>query len=165
MKESNNTLRVSFIKALRSLYDAELIFYKRLPELKALTHSANDRDFIDGQIREKKKQLQRLEGIFAVLNQKPGGGNDEVVQYITTAFKQQPLHPELSQEILIKLNRVVSSHLINAYQSAIVYAVQLKHDVAMRILRRSFQREKEIARQLEALEACCNRTEELIACV
>ncbi len=153
--EESNTLSVSFLKALRALYGAELIFYKSLPELKALIHSGNAMDFIDEETKEKKKQLQRLEGIFAVLTEKPDGGNDEVVQYIRTALKQQRVNPELSQEIFIKLNRVVSSHLVNAYQTAIIYAVQLKHEIATRILRRSLQREKDIGQRLEALEASC----------
>ncbi|WP_276370803.1 DUF892 family protein [Chryseolinea sp. H1M3-3] len=162
MKESNTILRVSLIKALRSLYDAELMFYNSLPELRALIHSPNVKDFIDEEIKEKKKQLQRLEGIFAVLNEKPEGGSNEVVR---TALKHQSINPELSQQIPIKLNRVVSSHLINAYQTAIIYAVQLKYEIVATILRRSLQREKDIGQRLETLEACCNpviRTEEFI---
>jgi ferritin-like metal-binding protein YciE len=149
-------LKQLLVESLRLLYDAEKMLCDSLPLLKAKAYSMNVKDFLDEEIKEKKKQHQRVEGVLAVLKENPEGVTSDVAQYLNnvrTDLIEQCNTPELSDMILVKLNRAITIYLMSLYQQSITYSVELGYDMITRILRRSLQREKDIDQRLQVLEA------------
>lgn len=153
--EKISAVKQRLVDSLRSLYNTEKMLCDTLPLLKTKAFAMNVKDFIDEAIKEKKKQHQRVEGVLALLKENPEGVADEVAQYLNNIRKElieQCSTPELSDMILIKLNRAITIHLISIYQRTITCSLELGYDMATRILRRCLQREKEIDQRLHVLE-------------
>lgn len=150
-----NSLKDMFLQLTRSMHDAEKVLNKTLPKMRARAVADDLKAFIDEEAEEKRSQQARLEGMFALLKESPEGVSDNVVRYLNNAKKalvEKYGNNELSDIMMIVLNRAMTIHLINTFQTAISCAINLGYGEITRILRRSLLAEKEIENKLRILE-------------
>jgi ferritin-like metal-binding protein YciE len=150
-----DSLKDMFLQLTRSIHDAEKVLNRTLPKMKAKAVAKDLKAFIDEGAEQKRDQQARLEGMFALLKESPEGVPDNIVQYLSDAKKElveKCGNSELSDIMMIVLNRAITIHLINTYQTAISCARNLRNSEITRILKRSLLAEKGIEKKLRILE-------------
>jgi ferritin-like metal-binding protein YciE len=154
-----------FIQLIRSIHDAEKVLNVVLRKVKARAVAEHLKSLIDEVAEEKRSQQARLEGLFAIMGESPEGVADNVVRYLC-GVKRNLLEEcgdyELSDTIVIALNRAMTIHLIDSYRTTISWAINLGNPEIIRILRRSLLAETTIESKFGMMEELNTPVAELV---
>jgi ferritin-like metal-binding protein YciE len=67
------TLHEAFVEELRDIFDGEKQLTKALPKMAKAANSPELREAIEAHLEETRQQVQRLEQVFATIEEKPRG--------------------------------------------------------------------------------------------
>ena len=145
------TLQDLFVDELRDLYDAEKQLVKALPKMAEASSSDRLRQAFQSHLQETQGHVQRLERIFAQLDQKTGGESCEAMNglikegnEITSHVEQSPLR----DAGLIGAGNRVEHYEIAAYGTARTFAQMLGYNDAVQLLESTLREEKAADKKL-----------------
>lgn len=151
-----STLEDVLLHLLCTMYDAEKVLNITLPEMQEKVIAADLKEFMQLECEEKKSQLERLEAIFALLKKEPECISNDQIRYMNGNRKEIAGkcgdNKELSDAIMITLNRAMTIHLITTYETAVSCSMPLAFPEVTHILRRSLFKEKDMENKLRMLE-------------
>ncbi|MDX5421431.1 MAG: ferritin-like domain-containing protein [Hymenobacteraceae bacterium] len=140
-----NNLKDLFIHELKDLYNAEQQITKALPKMADKCNSDEVRNAFQKHLRETETQIDRLEQVFKMLNEKPSGEKCEAMEGIIAESKeimQQKVEPHVMDAALIALAQRVEHYEIAGYGTVCAYAKQLGMREAADILNQTLMEEK-----------------------
>lgn len=127
------------LEQLRDLYDGEKQQLDALDEFDKLGDSFELEEIIEYHRKETKLQLERLEKVFEILDEKPSGEMcDGIKGLIKEALKlaKRCKNSEVCDAGLITSLQHINHYEIAGYGTAMAYAKELKlHDVAVELLK------------------------------
>jgi ferritin-like metal-binding protein YciE len=154
-----NSLEELFLHDLKDTYDAEKRITKALPQMAKAASSPELRNAFDEHLAVTKKQLQRLEQIFKMLN-KPVRGK-KCAGMVGLLEEGAELMEEDGSEAaldagLIGAAQKVEHYEIAAYGTMATYAEMLGLDKAAQLLKQTLAEEKQTDEALSQLASQIN---------
>ena len=139
------SLKDLYLEELRDLYSAENQILKAMPKMiKSASHPELKQAFTRHQ-RETEGQVQRLERIFADLNESPKGkkchGMEGLLEEGKDLISEKP-HPDVLDAGLIAAAQHVEHYEMAGYGTVRTYARQLGHDRHADLLQQTLDEEK-----------------------
>jgi ferritin-like metal-binding protein YciE len=135
---AEGTLHDAFIDELRDAYDAEKQITKALPKMAKAASSPELRAAFESHLEETRGQIQRLEEVFATLDEKVRGkhcdGMEGIIEEGKSASAQRVEHYEMA-----------------AYGTLIAWAQAMGHNDAADLLQQTLDEEKAADEKLSAL--------------
>jgi ferritin-like metal-binding protein YciE len=148
-----NALKVLYIDELRDIYNAENQLVKALPKMAKASTSDDLRVGFEEHLEQTKGHVQRLEQIFAELDEKPTGkkckGMEGLVQEGKEMIDEQ--EGEVLDAGLISAAQRVEHYEIAAYGCVRTYANLLGETDAAELLNQTLEEEKETDKKLTSL--------------
>jgi ferritin-like metal-binding protein YciE len=153
---NHETLHDLYLDQLRDLYSAERQILDALPELQKAAHSDELSNAFRTHFQETEGQVERLERIFDVLNEKPGGEKCEAIEGILKEGKKELKHwreaePDLLDAALIASGQRVEHYEMAAYRTARTLAERLNRDTDAQLLQETLDEEKHADRLLTGI--------------
>jgi ferritin-like metal-binding protein YciE len=153
MAESG-TLHDAFIDELRDTYDAERQLLKALPKLAKASTSPDLRAAFEAHLEETRGQVERLEGVFASLDEKVRGKHCDGIAGIIEEGKSvmEEDFDELTMDAcLIASGQRAEHYEMAAYGTLVAWARAMGHDEAADLLQETLDEEKAADQKLSAL--------------
>jgi ferritin-like metal-binding protein YciE len=149
-----DSLQALYIDELKDLYSAEKQLLKALPKMaKAASHEELAANFLE-HARVTERQVQRLERIFADLDESPRGkkcvGMEGLIEEAQELLKEKP-EPEVLDAGLISKAQHVEHYEIAGYGTVRTYAEQLGLTRHAELLQQTLDEEGEADKRLSAL--------------
>jgi ferritin-like metal-binding protein YciE len=155
------TLHDAFIDELRDTYDAEKQLTKALPKIAKAASSSDLRAAIEAHLEETKGHVERLEEVFASLDQKVRGKHCEGIAGIIEEGKsimEEEFDEATMDACLIAAAQRSEHYEMAAYGTLIAWAKAMGHDAAAELLEQTLEEEKAADEKLTTLaEAGINR--------
>jgi ferritin-like metal-binding protein YciE len=155
------TLHDAFIDELRDTYDAEKQLTKALPKIAKAASSSDLRAAIEAHLEETKGHVERLEEVFASLDQKVRGKHCEGIAGIIEEGKsimEEEFDEATMDACLIAAAQRSEHYEMAAYGTLIAWAKAMGHDDAAELLAQTLEEEKAADEKLTSLaEAGINR--------
>jgi ferritin-like metal-binding protein YciE len=156
-----NTLADLFQDELRDVYDAEKRILKALPKMARAASDEQLRDAFTTHLEETRGHVERLEQVFASLDQKPKGkrclGMEGIIAEGTELMGEDGDESVLDAGLIASAQRV-EHYEITAYGSLMAWAKQLGYDDALELLGENEREEKETDQKLtEIAEGIINQ--------
>ena len=148
------TLQDAFIDELRDVYDAEKQLIKALPKLARAANSLQLRGAFESHLEETKGQVERLEQVFASLDEKVQGKHCDGIEGIIEegdAIMEEDFDLMAMDACLIAAGQRAEHYEIAAYGSLIAWARSLGHAEAAELLEQTLSEEKAADEKLTAL--------------
>ncbi|MBV8840999.1 MAG: ferritin-like domain-containing protein [Alphaproteobacteria bacterium] len=139
------TMEDLFLHGLRDIYYAENQIIKALPEM---IEKATNRDLsknLQDHLQETRKQVERLDKVFAKLGQQPSGTKCPAIDGIIDEAEDTSGEVEDKQVLdaaLVAAAQAVEHYEICRYGTLIAWAEQLGHDEVVRFLTTNLNEEK-----------------------
>jgi ferritin-like metal-binding protein YciE len=155
-----DSLQALYVDELKDLYSAEKQILKALPKMiKAASHEELAATFSE-HLRVTERQVQRLERIFADLDESPRGkkcvGMEGLIEEAQELLKEKP-EPEVLDAGLISKAQHVEHYEMAGYGTVRTYAEQLGLTKHAELLQQTLDEEGEADKRLSALaEASIN---------
>jgi ferritin-like metal-binding protein YciE len=155
-----DSLQALYVDELKDLYSAERQILKALPKMiKAASHEELAATFSE-HLRVTERQVQRLEEIFADLDESPRGkkcvGMEGLIEEAQELLKEKP-EPEVLDAGLISKAQHVEHYEMAGYGTVRTYAEQLGLTRHAELLQQTLDEEGEADKRLSALaEASIN---------
>jgi ferritin-like metal-binding protein YciE len=155
-----DSLQALYVDELKDLYSAERQILKALPKMiKAASHEELAATFSE-HLRVTERQVQRLEKIFADLDESPRGkkcvGMEGLIEEAQELLKEKP-EPEVLDAGLISKAQHVEHYEMAGYGTVRTYAEQLGLTKHAELLQQTLDEEGEADKRLSALaEASIN---------
>jgi ferritin-like metal-binding protein YciE len=160
MAESG-TLHDAFIDELRDTYDAERQLTKALPKLAKAASSDELREAFESHLEETRGQIERLESVFAGLDEKVRGKHCDGIEGIIEEGKSimgEDFDEATMDACLIAAGQRAEHYEMAAYGTLVAWARAMGHDDAADLLQQNLDEEKAADEKLSALaEAGINR--------
>src|ERR1700735_2137467 len=146
-------LKELYIDELKDLYSAENQLVKALPKMAKAATSEDLRAGFEEHLEQTKGHVQRLEQIFADLEQKPTGKKCKGMEGLVKEGKEmiEEQEGEVLDAGLISAAQRVEHYEIAAYGCVRTYAQLLGDDEAMSLLDETLKEEKETDAKLTEL--------------
>jgi ferritin-like metal-binding protein YciE len=149
-----NSLQALYVDELKDLYSAEKQLLKALPKMaKAASDEQLAANFLE-HARVTERQVQRLERIFADLDQSPRGkkcvGMEGLIEEAQELISEKP-EPEVLDAGLISKAQHVEHYEIAGYGTVRTYAEQLGLTKHAELLQQTLDEEGEADKRLTAL--------------
>jgi len=148
------TLRDAFIEELKDAYDAEKQLIKALPKLAKAASSADLKKAFTNHLEETKGQVERLEEVFAGLDEKVQGKHCDGIEGIIEegdAIIEEDFDTMAKDACLIAAGQRAEHYEIAAYGSLVAWARSLGHDEAAELLELTLTEEKAADEKLTSL--------------
>ena len=141
----NGTLHDAFIDELRDAYDAEKQVLKALPKMARAASSADLRAAFETHLEETRGQVDRLEQVFASLDEKVRGKHCDGVAGIIEEGKkvmEEDFDDTTMDACLIAAAQRVEHYEMAAYGTLVAWAEAMGHNDAAALLRETLDEEK-----------------------
>ncbi len=153
MAESG-TLHDAFIEELRDTYDAERQLTKALTKLAKAANSPQLRSAFESHREETEGQVERLEQVFASLDEKPRGKHCEGIAGIIEegkAIMEEDFDETTMDACLIAAGQRAEHYEMAAYGTLVAWARAMGHTDAADMLQQTLDEEKAADQKLSAL--------------
>jgi ferritin-like metal-binding protein YciE len=153
MAESG-TLHDAFIDELRDTYDAERQLLKALPKLAKASTSPDLRAAFEAHLEETRGQVERLEEVFASLDEKVRGKHCDGIAGIIEEGKsvmEEDFDEVTMDACLIASGQRAEHYEMAAYGTLVAWARAMGHDDAADLLQQTLDEEKAADEKLSAL--------------
>lgn len=144
MAESG-TLHDAFIDELRDAYDAEKQLTKALPRMAKAATSPNLRKAFESHLEETRGQIERLEQVFASLDEKVRGKHCDGIEGIIEegkAVMEEDFDEATMDACLIAGGQRAEHYEMAAYGTLVAWARAMGHDAAADLLQENLDEEK-----------------------
>ena len=148
------TLHDAFMDELRDTYDAEKQLIKALPMLAKAATSPELRAAFEAHLEETRGQVERLEGVFASLDEKVKGKHCEGIAGIIEEGKtimEEEFDDATMDACLIAAGQRAEHYEMAAYGTLVAWAKIMGHDEAAELLEQTLEEEKAADEKLSAL--------------
>lgn len=148
------TLHDAFIDELRDTYDAERQLLKALPKLAKASTSPELRAAFESHLEETRGQVERLEQVFASLDEKVRGKHCDGIAGIIEEGKsimEEDFDDAAMDACLIASGQRAEHYEMAAYGTLVAWARAMGHDEAADLLEQTLDEEKAADEKLTAL--------------
>jgi ferritin-like metal-binding protein YciE len=148
------TLHDAFIDELRDTYDAERQLLKALPKLAKASTSPDLRAAFEGHLEETRGQVERLEEVFAGLDEKVRGKHCDGIAGIIEEGKsvmEEDFDEVTMDACLIASGQRAEHYEMAAYGTLVAWARAMGHNDAADLLQQNLDEEKAADEKLTAL--------------
>ena len=148
------TLHDAFIEELRDAYDAEKQLTKALKKMAKASASDGLRTAFESHLQETEGHVDRLEQVFASIEEKPRGKHCEGVAGIIEegkAVMEEELDEATLDACLIASGQRAEHYEMAAYGTLVAWARAMGHDEAAGLLEETLQEEKAADQKLTQL--------------
>jgi ferritin-like metal-binding protein YciE len=148
------TLHDAFIDELRDTYDAERQLLKALPKLAKASTSPDLRSAFEAHLEETRGQVERLEEVFAGLDEKVRGKHCDGIAGIIEEGKsvmEEDFDEATMDACLIASGQRAEHYEMAAYGTLIAWARAMGHDDAADLLQQNLDEEKAADEKLTTL--------------
>jgi ferritin-like metal-binding protein YciE len=148
------SLHDAFMDELRDTYDAEKQLVKALPKLAKTANSPQLRAAFEGHLEETRGHVERLEQVFASLDEKPRGKHcDGIAGIIEEGGKviDEDFDDSTMDACLIASGQRAEHYEMAAYGSLIAWAQAMGHSEAIDLLQMTLEEEKAADKKLTSL--------------
>ena len=148
------TLHDAFIDELRDTYDAEKQLLKALPKLAKAATSPELRAAFESHLEETQGQIERLEQVFASLDEKVRGKHCDGIAGIIEegkAMMEEDFDDATMDACLIASGQRAEHYEMAAYGTLVAWAQAMGHDEAAELLQQTLDEEKAADEKLSAL--------------
>ena len=156
------TLHDAFIDELRDTYDAERQLTKALPKLAKAATNPKLRKAFETHLEETKKQIERLEQVFASLDEKVRAKHCDGIAGIVEEGKsimEEDFDEATMDACLIAAGQRAEHYEMAAYGTLVAWARAMGHEEAANLLQETLDEEKAADEKLsEIAEAGINQT-------
>jgi len=155
MQESS--LKGLYLKELRDIYDAEKQITKALPKMAKAAHSPELKEALKEHLEVTKGQINRLEEIFGILDEKPKSrpcaGMKGIIEEGSEFLKsdKRASDENLMDAAIIGAAQRVEHYEIAVYGTLRTYAEQLGNDRIAKLLEQTKQEEADVDRKLSSI--------------
>ena len=135
-----------YVEDLRDLYSAETQLLKALPRMAKAADARELREAFAEHLAVTRGQVERLEGIFAELGEKPRGPRSAAMAGLVERAKDavgRAAHPAVRDAALIGAGQRIEHHEMAGYECARTYARLLGYDEAAELLQEALDEEAE----------------------
>jgi ferritin-like metal-binding protein YciE len=151
---TNGTLHDAFLDELRDAYDAEKQVLKALPKMARAATSPDLRSAFESHLEETRGQVDRLEQVFASLDERVRGKHCEGVAGIIEEGKgvmEEEFDDMTMDAALIASAQRVEHYEMAAYGTLVAWAEAMGHTDAARLLQQTLDEEKATDKKLSGL--------------
>jgi ferritin-like metal-binding protein YciE len=151
---AEGTLHDAFLDELRDAYDAEKQITKALPKMAKAADSPELRAAFESHLEETRGQIQRLEQVFASLDEKVRGKHCDGMEGIIEEGKsgmEEDFDDSTMDAVLIASAQRVEHYEMAAYGTLIAWAKAMGHDEAADLLQETLDEEKAADEKLTSL--------------
>jgi ferritin-like metal-binding protein YciE len=148
------TLHDAFIDELRDTYDAERQLLRALPKLAKASTSPDLRAAFEAHLEETRGQVERLEEVFANLDEKVRGKHCDGIAGIIEEGKsvmEEDFDDVTMDACLIASGQRAEHYEMAAYGTLVAWARAMGHDEAADLLQETLDEEKAADEKLSAL--------------
>jgi ferritin-like metal-binding protein YciE len=148
------TLHDAFIDELRDTYDAERQLTKALPKMAKAASNPKLREAFEAHLEETRGQVERLEQVFASLDEKVRGKHCEGIAGIIDEGKsimQEDFDDITLDACLIAAGQRAEHYEMAAYGTLVAWAQVMGHSEAARLLQETLDEEKAADEKLSSL--------------
>ena len=148
------TLHDAFMDELRDAYDAEKQLVKALPKLAKAATSPELRAAFEAHREETRGQVERLEGVFASLDEKVKGKHCDGIAGIIEEGKsvmEEEFDDATMDACLIAAGQRAEHYEMAAYGTLVAWAKIMGHDEAAELLEQTLEEEKAADEKLSTL--------------
>jgi len=148
------TLHDAFVDELRDTYDAEKQLTKALPKMAKAASSPELRKAFETHLEETRQQVQRLEQVFASIEEKARGKHCEGMAGIVEeaqSMMQEDFDDATSDAVLIASAQRVEHYEIAAYGALVAWARVMGHEDAADLLQETLDEEKAADKKLNTI--------------
>jgi ferritin-like metal-binding protein YciE len=159
---ANGTLHDAFIDELRDAYDAEKQLTKALPKMAKAASSAELQAAFEAHLEETRSQVERLEQIFATLEEKVRGKHCDGIAGIIEEGKsvmEEDFDDTTMDACLIASGQRAEHYEMAAYGTLVAWAQAMGHTEVAGLLQQTLDEEKAADQKLTGLaEGGINQT-------
>jgi ferritin-like metal-binding protein YciE len=148
------TLHEAFVEELRDTYDAEKQLTKALPKMAKAANSPELKEAIENHLEETRQQVQRLEQVFAAIEEKARGKHCEGIAGIIEegqTVMQEEYDEATADALLIAAAQRAEHYEMAAYGTLVAWARAMGHDDAADLLQETLDEEKAADEKLNEL--------------
>src|SRR5215210_1199749 len=148
------TLHDAFLDELRDTYDAEKQITKALPKMAKAAGSPELRAAFEAHLEETRGQIQRLEEVFASLDEKVRGKHCDGMEGIIEEGKsamEEGFDDSTMDAVLIASAQRVEHYEMAAYGTLVAWAQAMGHTEAADLLQQTLDEEKAADKKLSGL--------------
>jgi ferritin-like metal-binding protein YciE len=148
------TLHDAFIDELRDAYDAEKQLTKALPKLAKAAASDELREAFESHLEETRGHIERLEQVFASLDEKVRGKHCDGIAGIIEEGKsvmEEDFDEQAMDACLIASGQRAEHYEMAAYGTLVAWATAMGHTDAAELLQENLDEEKAADEKLTAL--------------
>jgi ferritin-like metal-binding protein YciE len=148
------TLHDAFLDELRDLYDAEKQLTKALPKLAKTSTSPELREAFESHLEETRGHVERLEQVFASLDEKVRGKHCDGIAGIIEEGKsiiEEDFEDAAMDACLIAAGQRAEHYEIGVYGTVIAWARAMGHNEAANLLTQNLNEEKAADKKLTSL--------------
>jgi ferritin-like metal-binding protein YciE len=148
------TLHEAFVEELRDTYDAEKQLTKALPKMAKAANSPELKQAIENHLEETRQQVQRLEQVFATIEEKARGKHCEGIAGIIEegqTVMQEEYDEATADALLIASAQRAEHYEMAAYGTLVAWARAMGHDDAADLLQETLDEEKAADEKLNEL--------------
>jgi ferritin-like metal-binding protein YciE len=151
---ADKSLHAAFIDELRDTYDAEKQLIKALPKMARAASSDALRDAFESHLEETRGQVDRLEQVFASLDEKVRGKHCDGIAGIIEegqAILEDEFEDDTMDACLIAAGQRAEHYEMAAYGTLVAWAQALGHSEAADLLEQTLDEEKAADEKLSGL--------------
>ena len=148
------TLHEAFVEELRDTYDAEKQLTKALPKMAKAASSPELQEAFETHLEETRQQIERLEQVFASIEEKARGKHCEGIAGIiqeAQAIMQEEFDDATADATLIAAAQRAEHYEMAAYGTLVAWARAMGHDDAADLLQETLDEEKAAVEKLNSL--------------
>jgi ferritin-like metal-binding protein YciE len=148
------TLHDAFVDELRDTYDAEKQMTKALPKMAKAAGSEELRAAFEAHLEETRGQIERLEEVFAALEEKARGKHCDGIAGIIEegkAIMEEDFDDATMDACLIAAGQRAEHYEIAAYGTLVAWAQVMGHTEAAALLQQNLDEEKATDKKLSTL--------------
>lgn len=148
------TLHDAFIDELRDAYDAEKQLTKALPKLAKAAASADLRQAFEDHLEETRGHVERLEQVFASIDEKVRGKHCDGIAGIIEEGKsvmEEDFDEQAMDACLIASGQRAEHYEMAAYGTLVAWATAMGHTEAANLLQETLDEEKAADEKLTSL--------------
>jgi ferritin-like metal-binding protein YciE len=148
------TLHDAFLDELRDAYDAEKQLTKALPKMAKAASSSALRQAFETHLEETRGQVERLEQVFASLDEKVRGKHCDGIEGIIEEGKaamEEDFDEATMDACLIAGGQRAEHYEMAAYGTLVAWARAMGHDEAAELLQETLEEEKAADETLSSL--------------
>ena len=149
-----STFKELLVEQLSDIYDAEMQITDALPKLVSAASDEDLKEAFSHHLAETRRQIERLEQVFAELEASPSGKRCKAMQGLLEEGEeaiQKSVTGNLKDALLIAGAQRVEHYEISAYGTAIAWAKQLDLDDVADLLDESLDEESDADEKLTSI--------------